>query len=189
LNGTNCRVIFRKNKVVKHLKSDFLTFEEVQQFISHFIHYYFLLHKYINLPKITLHYHFIKKKGIYTIYTSDSYCGLNLIQLFEARRYDESLFLYKVTKELLYNIPNNVFIDAHPLNFTLFKDNVYYIDLIPPLTSLLPEETILINKFNIFKHISKQQLERRIWRYTSRTGRIDKYNYYLNKLLPAIHRT
>ncbi|NMB69913.1 hypothetical protein GYA27_01815 [candidate division WWE3 bacterium] len=181
--GTNCKVTKDNGYVYKTLNFGFTNFEDIDHFTYCYVRYANLISKYVHIPTISILIQHELEQQNYYFHSKETYCGKNLIEILLDRDYEQALYLLENTKRILYRIPNGIYIDAHPRNFTCLEQVIYYVDLIPPITTLESDREYLLKNFQIYRHENRNQLERRTWRYSSKDGRISKYNYYLNNFL------
>lgn len=114
--------------------------------------YYTKLSKCKNIPRL------IKNKKNLEFYFE--YCGNSLFDILQAKKLTKvkmEKILYGVTQILNFCEKNKINIDPHFKNFTILNNNVYFVDIFPPLTKKYIQ---LLTHFNkkiknkIIKHLN-----------------------------------
>ena len=177
--GTNSIVHLSKDTVIKTLKtSSILNFENCIKLQNLTNEYYHNISKHIFVPKTVCEYT-TEDNNRYIFRQIQIYCGDNILNLSKNKKYTQIKELKAKSLIYLQKLPENILIDAHPLNFVINKNNdVAYVDVMPPLVTLEPKDTFIKELFPIFVHKDSEQLNRRMFRYATIQGRLKKYAYY-----------
>jgi hypothetical protein len=158
-----------------------------------------LFNAQINVPD-KICYFFIDDTSLYTeirkinISNSDStvrlvwienYCGESLKEIIKNNNIDGKTLnsIVKQIENLITKMPEEIEIDVAPSNFTILDRKIYFVDFMPPKIV----EYRNIQKYrdmfpSIAERIDSREFKR-IKRYTTTEGRIERFNIYLKELL------
>lgn len=109
----------------------------------------------------------------------EEYTGISAKDLI--KRNKMTLSIFEEIKNYIFNLPNNIIMDAKPSNFTILNNKIFYVDFIPPKISEYQNDDEILNLFPYLKLRTKDREERRLWRYKTKEGRLKRYIYYFKK--------
>ena len=134
------QIIFKKEFVKKTYILKTIPKKEIEKVSKLIYSYYLELNKAgVTMPKL------ISSKGLTFKY---EFCGESLIEILKGKQLSRS-FMENVVKQIeiiLKNCKkNNLGLDPHIKNFTLFKEKVFYVDTFPPVSRKYID---LLTKYN-----------------------------------------
>ncbi len=112
----------------------------------------------------------------------ENYCGISLkeIILKHHSTKENILSIASLIEKIINLMPQNIELDTNPANFTILENKIYFVDFMPPKVwdyQVIPD---MIRNFPQIKMRNQARELRRIRRYTTTLGRLERFNYYLN---------
>jgi hypothetical protein len=85
-----------------------------------------------------------------------------------------------IISKLMFSLPEGIEIDTNPANFVVKDQDIYFVDFMPPKIWKYQTNKRLIKLFPQIKQKTIAKELRRIRRYNTNKGRLERFKYYLN---------
>jgi hypothetical protein len=114
----------------------------------------------------------------------ENYCGRSLTSLVSSNELTSKLeeLFYSQCVDVIKIIPNSIEVDTNPSNFTIEDNEVNFVDFMPPKIQQYQQIPEMVGLFPQIKTRELAREKRRIRRYTTTEGRMERFNYYFSQL-------
>jgi hypothetical protein len=171
--------------IIEKEYSGFLQPKDINILIRDFIWLKDIIEKSgVNVPKtisINIDTYPYGKNNFTKLKIVEDYCGNSLKDLILQNTNIKHIgTLIKDIKNLITQLPENIEIDTNPGNFTMLNNKIYFVDFMPAKIWEYQTNKRIIEFFPQIKTKRLDKELRRIKRYNTNVGRLQRFNYYLD---------